>query len=70
MIANILQRDIDSDTNWTIDWLMKLNSSNCKVMRFGNKNARSDYFIDNMSTGQRINLEVSEYKRDLGLFVS
>ena len=50
--ADILQRDIDSVTNWTKEWLMKLNSSKCKVMHFGNKNARSDYFIDDLSTGQ------------------
>ena len=68
--ADILQRDIDSVTNWTKEWLMKLNSSKCKVMHFGNKNARSDYFIDDLSTGQRINLEVSECERDLGIFVS
>ena len=29
-----LQRDIDSVTNWTREWLMKLNSSKCKVMHF------------------------------------
>ena len=68
--ADILQRDIDSVTNWTKEWLMKLNSSKCKVMHFGNKNARSDYFIDDLSTGQRINLEDSECERDLGIFVS
>ena len=58
--ADILQRDIDSVTNWTKEWLMKLNSKKCKVLHFGNKNARYDYFIDDLSTGQRINLEVSE----------
>ena len=50
--AESLQRDIDSVTHWTKEWLMKLNSSKCKVMHFGNKNARSDYFIDDLSTGQ------------------
>ena len=41
-IADTLQRDIDSVTNWNKEWLIKLNSSKCKVMHFGNKNARSD----------------------------
>ena len=66
----ILCRDIDSVNNWTKEWLMKLYSNKCKVMHFGNKNVRSDYFIDDLITGQRINLEVSECERDLGLFVS
>ena len=50
-IDDTLQRDIDSVTNWTKEWLMKLNSNKCKVMHFDNKNARSDYFIDDLSTG-------------------
>ena len=69
-IYDTLQRDINSVTNWTKEWLMKLNSDKRKVMHFGNKNARSGNFIDDLSTGQRINLEVSECERDLGVFVS
>ena len=33
-----LQRDIDSVTKWTKELLIKLNSSKCKVIHFGNKN--------------------------------
>ena len=69
-IDDTLQRDIDSVTNWTKEWLMKLNSNKCRVMHFGNKNARYDYSLDDLSTGQRISLEVSECERDLGVFVS
>ena len=39
-------------------------------MHFYNKNVKSDYLIDNLNTEQRINLEVSECERDLGVFVS
>ena len=40
-------------------------------MHFGNKNDRSDYFIDDSSTAQRlINLKVLECERDFGVFVS
>ena len=70
MSADSLQRDNDSVTNWTNEWLIKLNSSKCKVMHFYNKNVKSDYLIDNLNTEQRINLEVSECERDLGVFVS
>ena len=69
-IADTLKRDIESVTNWTKEWPMKLNSNKCKVMQFGNKNARPVYFIYDLSTGQRIYLEVSECKRDLGVIVS
>ena len=30
--AESLQRDINSVTNWTKEWLIKLNSNKCKVM--------------------------------------
>ena len=49
---------------------MKLNSSKCKVMHFVNKNFRSDYCIDDLSTEKLINLEVSECERCLEVFVS
>ena len=58
--AESLQRDIDSVTKWTREWLMKLNSSKCKVKHFGYRNVGSNYFIDDLSTEQRIDLEVSE----------
>ena len=38
-------------------------------MHFGNKNIGSDFFIEDLSTEQRIGLEVSECGRDLGVFV-
>ena len=39
-------------------------------MHFGNENAESVYFIDDLSTKKRIKLETSECERDLGVFVS
>ena len=65
-----LQRDFDSVTKWTKEWLMKLNSSKCKVIHFGNKNLRSEYSIDDLTTEQRIKLDVSECELDLGVLVS
>ena len=67
--AESLQRAINSFTNWIREWLMKLNSSKCKVVYFGNKNVGSDYFIDDLSTKQRIDIDVSECERDLRVFV-
>ena len=45
---------------------MKLNSSKC----VGNKNVVSNNFIDDLSTEKRVDLEVSEYERDLVMFIS
>ena len=49
---------------------MNLNSRKYKVMHLSNKNVGSDYFIGDLSTEQRIDLEVSECDRYLGAFVS
>ena len=68
--AESSQSDIDSVTNWTRELLMKLNSSKCKVMHFGNKNVGLDYFIEDLSTEQRIDLDVSECEKDIDAFVS
>ena len=39
-------------------------------MHFINKNIQSDYFIDDLTKEKRINLEISECERDLGVLVS
>ena len=39
-------------------------------MHFGNENVGSDFFIDDLSTEQKIDLEVSKCELDLGVFVS
>ena len=47
-----LQRDIDFGlvTQWAKESLICLSSGKCKVMHFGNKNLRSEYSIDNLTT--------------------
>ena len=49
---------------------MKLNSSKCKVLHFGNKNVESVYFIDDLSTEQIVTYQTSVCERYLGVFVS
>ena len=61
-IVLILCKEISA--NWNIEWLMKLNFSKYKAMHFGN-----NYYIDDLSVEQRINLEVSKCERDLGELV-
>ena len=49
---------------------MKLNSRKCKVIHFGNKNLRSEYSIDDLTTEHRIKLDALECERDLWVLVS
>jgi hypothetical protein len=65
-----LQKDIDSVTKWTQDWLMKLNAAKCASMHFGTHNGKYNYEIDDLSTGERSQLKKSDCERDLGIFVA
>ena len=64
--AESLQKDFNSATKWTKECPMKLiNCSKYKLMHLGNRNVEFDYFIDDLCTEQRINLEMSKFERDL-----
>ena len=51
-----LQRSIDAVTDWTKDWLMRLNVGKCKVMHLGKNNVKTDFKIEDFGTGERIML--------------
>lgn len=69
--ALALQNDINALTDWTKNWLMRLNVSKCKVMYFGKAEApRIVYSMEDVSTGTRVPLEVSNCERDLGINIS
>lgn len=59
-----LQSDLDLISNWSKDWLVKLNASKCKVMHFGNRNNKYEYRLN-----ERL-LEETTTERDLGVFIS
>ena len=66
-----LQNDIDNLTEWTRAWLMRLNTNKCKVMHFGGSdNEHNVYTIEDLSTGIKVPLEVSQCERDLGVHIS
>jgi len=65
-----LQTDINEITQWTRDWLIKLNAAKCKIMHLGRNNESHAYTIDDLSKNERIVLEESNCERDLGVYIS
>ena len=63
-----LQGDIDKIKDWCDKWSMCLNSSKCKIMHFGKKNPKRQYYID--SGVERVVLGVTEVEKDLGVEIS
>ena len=62
--AYTLQNDLKKLEAWSAKWLLKFNSSKCKVLHFGHNNPEIEYTLN----GNR--LEKSEEEKDLGIFVS
>ena len=48
-----MQNNIDSVTNWTGDWLTRLNASKCKVMHMRNSHLTQAYEVEDVNTGLR-----------------
>jgi len=67
--ASRLQGDLDSVSDWTSEWRMKLNNSKSKVMHYGKQNLNFEYLVkeDDGSIGF---LERSNKERDLGVIFS
>ena len=67
----MLQKGVDELYKWTIEWLLNLNISKCKVISFGrnaDKTHRPMYKISNNDTDVPIEL-VDTIKRDLGILI-
>jgi len=64
-----LQNDIDSVTNWTKDWLIRLNANKCKVMHLGRKNEMREYDVEDLNTGLRSSIEKTECEKDMGVYI-
>ena len=67
-----LQKDLYAVTEWTRDWLMRLNTNKCKVMHFGKKVSEGDYHyeLQDVDTGNILRVEESKCERDLGVNIS
>ena len=67
----VLQRDINALSDWTKDWLMRLNIGKCKVMYLGgSESERVEYTIEDIESGLRVPLEETNCEKDLGILIS
>jgi hypothetical protein len=62
-----LADDLARLDEWSNRWLLKFNTSKCKVMRLGTKSPAFDYQMG--PTGSKHQLEVTSEERDLGVIV-
>jgi hypothetical protein len=60
-----LQKDLDTLQDWSDKWLLKFNTEKCKVMQVGHK-LNTKYYMGR--SGTRIELEIIEEEKDLGVF--
>ena len=61
--ADEMQETIDELNRWAATWEMAFNVSKCKIMHFGNKNPKREYFMN----GEKV--EVVSEEKDLGVWV-
>ena len=59
-----LQGDLDKALGWAEKWGMDFNINKCKVMHFGRKNLKSEYFLGG------VRLQSVEHERDLGVIIT
>lgn len=67
-VDNGLQSDINSTVDWCAKWSMSLNGGKCKVMYFGGKNQRKEYYIN--GEGEQMLLGSTDVEKDLGIMVT
>ena len=64
---DILQKSLDNLMEWTDKWLLRFNTSKCKVIHFGKNNPNYDYFMKDSVTTRL--LESTKVEKDLGVYV-
>ena len=64
----ILQSEINSLHEWSLEWQMIFNSSKCKVMHFGRKNPQVCYTMNGYAPGGTV-LETVNEEKDLGVII-
>ena len=62
-----LQKCINDLTEWTTRWLLKFNSTKCKVLHIGDNNPGYKYYINEGSTVRELQVTTSE--KDLGVYI-
>ena len=66
--SDILQKDLDSLTEWSKKWLLKFNAGKCKIMHIGHSIPTEYYMEDDL--GQRIKMEENNMEKDLGIHIT
>ena len=64
-----LQDDLNVLSHWSKEWLLRFNTSKCKVMHVGHGNPSHDYSMEQQD-GTIERLQVSKLERDLGVHVA
>ena len=59
----MLQKDLDTITNWAKKWKMEFNVDKCKIMHLGNQNLKHTYSMDGT------NLTITKEEKDLGVLI-
>jgi hypothetical protein len=65
--SSILQKDLDSLTDWSKRWLLKFNPSKCKLMHIGHK-LDTEYYMED-DNGSKTKIEEVELEKDLGIYI-
>ena len=69
--AMSIQEDVDALTEWTVDWLLRLNVEKCKIMHSGSESElKIEYTINDLVSGHRVVLEESQCEKDLGIHIT
>jgi len=64
---DILQKDLDSLSEWSEKWQLKFNPAKCKLMHIGSK-TETEYFMADES-GEKIKVEEIDIEKDLGVSI-
>ena len=66
---NALQMDLDTLGEWSNRWLLKFNSSKCKVLHLGYRHPNYEYTMKDQK-GSRTVLSETILEKDLGVLIS
>ena len=62
-----LQKDLDSLTTWSNEWLLHFNPDKCKIMHIGHKFDTKYYMLDD---SRKVELQSTSVEKDLGVFTT
>ena len=66
----MLQQDLGNIQRWSHKWLLKLNSTKCKVMHIGHFLGGSYHMSDLSTPGSYVDIEEVSSEKDLGVWTT